>query len=173
MQDDFSKLWSKRLQTGSVNQAELFAELRDNLSNAKILNPNMRLTELAAALVQEADSELRDRLFPILLYRCYMRLGQAARKQNFSQNDAQQVLPGFEHLPSTIPTRDGKFVELLEANYRRLRDFYNSLIRKYLDMARADPQVQETRRLMLRIQPRAAKEEGITVRQVLLLEKLP
>lgn len=168
MQDDFSSLSSKRLQFGSLSQNDAIVEAREFVADRLILNPTMPANRLAALLADTTEPELSARLLPILLAKFYRRIIAANRK---AAPLLQDPLPGFAHLPQTIPTREGGTLALLDANYRRLRDYYRSLTRVYATKQSADMKIREARALLEKLRPYAAKEERITVRQVLMLEE--
>ena len=172
MQDNDNKVWSKRLHFGATSQTTAIADLKQEVANALILNPDTPTSQLAEQLVRETIESLQTTLFPVLLHRFYTAMIGQQRKAANRANKAQSALPGFEHLPSNIPTREGETIALVDANYRRLRDYYRALIRPYTRKLRNDPKILEVKALMARVRKYAEKEQGITVRQVFLLEAL-
>jgi hypothetical protein len=169
MQDDDNKL-ARQLPSGAARQVrQTETEISKIAANALTENPNLPRAELAERLVQKhRENQV---LTSLALHRFWIAaLRRASRKRK--PNSGQIMLPGFEHLPSDIPTREGESMPLIDANYRRLRDYYRGLTRQHAKRLRADPKVQEAKQLMLMMRPYAATEEGITVRQVIALKAL-
>ena len=146
------------------------AELQRVVSKALILNPVMSDFELAEALARETCENLNKTPFSVMLRAVYQSIIQKARKAEAARNDGQQCLPGFEHIPSMIPTREGKTISLIDASYRRLRDYYRELARSHKRKLQADPKLLEVKALMGRMRKYTGRDRGITVRQVLLLD---
>jgi hypothetical protein len=125
---------------------------------------------LAEAMLNESF-EFQAELNEILARNFYISACHAARKAQSAAARAQLLLPGFEHLPLKVPGLQGKRIALLDANFRRLRDYYRSLTKGHDARKKNDPRVIETKALMEKMRKRSRTEKGITVRQVLLLEE--
>jgi hypothetical protein len=170
MQDEFNRLTQKSYTKVWPHHADALAEARASVADALILNPNTPSVELVEILIREAEPELAQALSDTLTRRFYLSAMRSLRRKQVAE---QYRLPGFEHLPREIPTRDGTRLALLDANYRRVREYYWSLKRHALDSIPESAKVKEAKALMQKMQKYARDEKGITVRQVLLLENKP
>ncbi len=80
-------------------------------------------------------------------------------------------LPGFDHLPVRITVAKGHRPLLLDANREGVRAYFWALMKKYSERKRKDPRIVEAKKLLDLMTNRAHTEKGITVREVLLLER--
>ena len=145
-------------------------EARDVVANAVILNPTMPAVQLARYLAQHAEPELATSLNEILAYDFYTReIRKERRKQSTA---AQPMFPGFDLIPATLPTADHKRVGLMDANYSDIRAYCWYLAKQRSQQARNDPKLKQARALKEKMRRYAVNEKGITVRQVLALERL-
>jgi hypothetical protein len=150
------------------SQDDPFILARAAVANAMILKPKARAVELAEALLNESLEFQRD-LNEALARNFYIAAYNVERRKRAAANRAQFALPGFEHLPLKIPSANGAPMRLLDANLRRVRDYYRSLTKGYDKRKKDDPRVKEAKALMQKLQKRSGTEKGITVRQVLLI----
>jgi hypothetical protein len=75
-------------------------------------------------------------------------------------------LPGFEHLPLEIDVF-AKSVPLGAATTRQVREFVRLLIREHRQRAKSDPVLNQARALLALMEKHAARNERITVDEVL------
>ena len=167
MQDELSRLSQKSYTLVQSRQTDVLSDMREHVVNGLILYPKARAVDLVEVLIQEADSATGELEGVTLRRRFYL---SAIRSERRKQGAVQLRLPGFEHLPHEIPVKNGAPVALLDANYRRIREFYWSLKADSLREIPNRPKIKEAKGLMDKMQKHARTERGITVRQVLLLE---
>jgi hypothetical protein len=167
MQDEINRPFQKSYTMVQPHHADALKEARANVADALILYPDTPAVQLAEILIRETDPELSQALKNALTRLFYL---SAIRSQRRKQTAEQYRLPGFEHLPREIPGRDGTRLALLEANYRRVREYSWSLKRNAFDKIPESAKIKEAKALMEKMQRHARTEKGITVRQVLLLE---
>jgi hypothetical protein len=140
------------------------------VDDALILMPKIRAADLAEALLNQSFDFQRD-LNEILARNFYIAACNTVRRKQAAEARAQLRLPGFEHLPVKISVADGKRIRLLSANREGVRAYYWSLMKKHSDRKRSDPQIIEAKALLDEMTKRARTEKGITVREVVLIDR--
>lgn len=148
-------------------KSDTLVQAYQQAADESTIHPEMSANDLADVLSQQSQPKLA----VILLRKFYATAIRAERRKQSAADRAQYLLPGFEHLPLKISTRDRKKLNLLDANYRRVRDYYWLLKRRQSDRNGNDRKIAEAKALMDLMQKHAAKDERITVREVILLDK--
>jgi hypothetical protein len=172
MQTKPSRLKQKSDTLVQPYQNQILKDAREAVADAVLLYPEMPVSELVELMSTETvTTNDRMLLSAVLLRRFYASAIRAERRKKAAASRAQLLLPGFEHLPINIPTRQGPRLALLDANYRRVRDYYWSLKRRHSERERNDPRIKEAKMLMDLMQKRAGNDERITVREVILLDR--
>lgn len=157
---------------GQTSRESTLKEARAIIENALIVNPTMPATELAQLLFQHSEPEFQESLNAVLCQEFYARNIRSIRRKQAAADREQFKLPGFEHLPLKIPGPKGLPIQLLDANVSTVKQYYWSLMGKYSDRKRADPKIKEAKALWQAMKKGAEHEQGITVRQVLLLRQI-
>ena len=152
-------------------QKSALQEARAAVENALIHDPEMPVHLMVGLLMENAEEDLTLRLRVVLERQFYLRTIRSQRQKQAAASRAQLTLPGFPHLPMSIPGPKGAPIDLVDANYRRVRDYYWSLRKAHAERGRKDPRIQEAFDLMEKMRAASQKEWNITVRQVLLLEQ--
>lgn len=147
-------------------------EARAAVENALILNPEMPAHLIVELLLESAEEDLTIRLRVILERQFYLRTIRSQRHRQAAVSRAQLTLPGFPHLPVSIPGPKGAPIHLLDANLYAVREYCRFLMKGYRERKRTDPKIREAFALLEKMRAASQAEKRITVRQVLLLEEI-
>ena len=169
MQDQTNRPSQKSYTLAKFGQESAVTQALGAVEDALILNPKMPAVQLAELLIENADEDITRGLHLILERQFYRRAIRAHRMKQSAAARAQLALPGFEHLPLNITGPKGAPIPLLDANTRAVRQYLRGLMKDHRDRRRTDPKIQEAQALLAKMQKAAKDEQGITVRQVLLL----
>jgi hypothetical protein len=135
---------------------------------AEAISTPLPVVALAETLIGTGPADFSTALNRFLARQFWIREIRIARRQ--LARDAQLRLPGFDHLPLTIPGTKGKPIRLMDASYSRVRAYYRSLMQSHVARRRNDPKIKEVRLLMEKMRKRARRDKGITVQEVLVLD---
>jgi hypothetical protein len=171
MQNQPSKPLHKSYRFFSFGKEFPVTEALARVEDALILHPKMPAVQLAEILIENADDDTATALRIILERQFYLHAIRSYRIKQAAKNRAQLLLPGFEHLPVTIPSPKGIEIKLLDANTHAVRQYYRSLMKEHRERKLADPRIKEALALLQKMEAASHTEKRITVRQVLLLER--
>ncbi len=168
MQTDDSRKVSQNSHSPSakIGRSEVLAQAEKAVGDSLEAHPKLTALQLAEVLMQEADAGLAASLAEILTREFYVHTIRAARRKVSAR--AQLRLPGFEHLPLTIPGTKGP-VRLIEASYTRVRQYYRSLLIGHRKRTKNDPRIKEAKALMEKMRRRSLRDKRVTVGQVVLM----
>lgn len=150
----------------TIGLASLTAICRESVQDALIQHPDVPSTILAAELAGELDTEFFHDLGNYLVTAFFLRLVRAERSKARRAQQDQMLLPGFERLPVKIKVFR-RTVALGAATTRQVREFVRLLVREHHDRLKADPVLNQARGLLALMEQHAAKNERITVNEVL------
>lgn len=166
------KLSHKSYTLAKFGQESPIAQARETVENALLINPKMPAHLMVDMLMESAESELTVRLHVILERQFYLKAIRAQRWKQAAAQRAQLKLPGFEHLDQHIPGPTGTPIRLLDANTRAVRQYCRLLMKAHRERKQTSPKIQEAFALLEKMRAASRTERGITVRQVLLLERV-
>jgi hypothetical protein len=147
--------------------SDTLKEAREAIQTALILYPKTPAIQIAETMYQDRD-EFAEALSAILLKDFYRHGIVAERRKQASEQRAQFLLPGFEHLPVIITGYKGKRVKLLDANISSVRTYCWMLGKAAAARVKNDAKLEEARALLRKM--KARKDPGVTVREVILID---
>jgi len=153
--------------SAKIGRSEVLAQVQKAVVKSVDANPKMPALQLIEVIITEADTALTASLDDILRRDFYAHAVRAERRSRAA--NAQLRLPGFEHLPRTIPGPKGEPVPLIEASYTRVRAYFRSLMVAHRNRRINDPKIKEAKALMEKMEKRFRKDKGVTVGQVVRL----
>jgi hypothetical protein len=137
-------------------------EVRDTL----IALPNDPAPLIAEHLAIDLDAEVYRELAHYLIIAFFLRLIRAERSRERRESNPQLALPGFELLPSTIRIKR-RVIALGAATTGQIRQYVRQVARRHYERQKADPLLNQARALLALMEKHAAKNERITVDEVL------
>lgn len=173
MQADSNRPLRKSYTSAQPSRDDPFTLARAAVADALILNPTIGPAAMADVLLNESP-EFQQELMDMLARNFYISAWHAAKRLQAAAARAPRLLPGFEHLPLKVPgakTKEGKQLLLLDANYTRVRAYYRSLTTGHDARKKNDPRVIEAKALLEKMRKRSRKDKGITVREVVLIDR--
>lgn len=165
MPNDPNKVLQKSDTVAHLRQNGPIFLAQDAARDAVRAHPDMTSVELSDLLLHESDPQMLRDLAETLVRKFFRHEIQAQRRKEIITSRRQNLLPGFEHLPTKIETRDGTRIRLMGATFRRLRDYYRILMKRA--RSREDPKIKEIKRLMEKMREASRDDQGVTVKRML------
>jgi hypothetical protein len=150
-----------------IGRSQLLVQAQTMAMAALDANPGLPGIRVVDILMQATTPQFREQLAEFLTREFFLRMIRAQWQKRAVANRSQLQLPGFEHLPLTIPDSKGRPVLLMQATFTRVRLYYRSLMIEHRARRNTDPRIREAKALMEMMREYARVDKSITVEGVL------
>ena len=157
-----------RPQIGLKELEKVAAELAEN---AALLEPKTPAENLAIRIIEEAEPDFLAELGRMLMVGHFTRLVRAARAAQSKADRQQLLLPGYAHLPIRIIGKRDRRLALRTATYADVQRYCKFLGRQHRERKDNDAKLAEANELLEKMRKASKKTRGITVAEVLGLER--
>jgi hypothetical protein len=154
---------------GKFTGKSVIERVRNAVPDFLIQHPTTPANRLAEIMLEEADKIDLAELQYFLAHRLYTKIIRAERRKQVAAE--QYSLPGFEHIPASIPIPKGGQKPLADANRWNLREYLAAVMAEHRQRRNTDPRIQELKALLKIMAKYTPTNHSITVRQVMLLEQ--